>query len=500
MPINYGEIIGLIKSSSKKMRESPTKLKYKFAFKNLKDKYLDILGIYDGEYGYKGPFHVQIDLTNNCNNSCIACWCNSPLLQEKRLSEAEKQKHLPLELVKEFLDETERMGTKEVYYSGSGEPFMHPHIMEVIEYTKKKRLTCHVNTNFTLLDKTKIGDLIDLGVDFLTVSVWAGTPETFCHVHPGSNEDVFFKLKNNLIYLNRKKKEKMNNPLIKIYDVIFNMNYFELEEMVSFAESTSSEFIEFTLADTIPNGTDILRLNEKQTQELIEISKKIRRGANKDNKMPSGLELFQFHQFLRRISVAKDVEEAKYDRNIINSMPCNAGWLFARIMPDGEVHSCLKAHRIPTGSLYLNRFSEIWNSEKQSYFRKKTLAYEKNDPFFRLIGNDPSTKEAGCYKTCDDIGRNTWMFNRIGKLSLLERLVLKFIATALKSTRKLKPKEERLSRLKASINSQKELPKKRNLFRWLILILLSFYTFFYIVYFWFFMVFRNRLILGGRKE
>ncbi|MBL7196817.1 MAG: radical SAM protein [Candidatus Omnitrophica bacterium] len=401
--------------------------------------YLDILGIYSGRYAFKGPFHVQIDLTNSCNNTCIACWCNSPLLKEKRLSKEEKEQYLPLGLVRELLDEISRMGATEIYYSGGGEPFMHPQIMEILKYTKKKGLTCHVNTNFTLLDKNKIDCLIDLGVDFLTVSVWAGTPEVYCRVHPGRTEDDFYRVRENLIYLNKEKKQKFNKPLIKIYEVIFNMNYFEIEEMIKFSEGSFSESIEFTLADTVPGATDILRLDKKQAEELVEAFRNIKIRLNKNDRFPSGLLLFQFDQFLRRISRTEDVKEAKYDRNIIDSMPCYIGWLFARIIPNGQVHSCLKAHRIPTGSLYLNRFSEIWNSKEQMYFRKKTLVYQKNDSFFRFIGNDPNIKEAGCYKSCDDIGRNTWMHNRIKMLTLPERLVIKSVVKILKTLRKLKP-------------------------------------------------------------
>ena len=413
---------------------------YWLAPRPLRDRYLEILGIYDGKYGYKGPFHVQIDLSNNCNNSCIACWCNSPLLKEKRLSDEEKRQYLPLGLARELLDEVYRMGATEVYFSGSGEPFMHPQIIKVLEFAKKKNLICHVNTNFTLLDKKKIDCLIDLGVDFLTVSVWAGTPEVYRQVHPGRTEQDFYSLKESLMYLNKKKKEKTGRPFIKVYNVIFNMNYAQLEEMIRFAEHTQSESIEFTVADTVPDSTDILCLNHRQSEELAEVAKGIKRKLDRNSKLPSGVLLFQFDQFLRRVSITADVKEAKYDRNIIDSMPCYIGWLFARIIPSGEVHSCLKAHRVPTGSLYLNRFSEIWNSRRQVDFRKKALQYKKDDPFFKMIGNDPGTSEAGCYKSCDDIGRNFWMHRRIQALTLPERLLLKTIAKTLKVSRRIKPK------------------------------------------------------------
>jgi len=413
---------------------------FKKTASSFKDRYLEILGIYDGQKSFKGPFHVQIDLTNNCNNQCIACWCNSPLLKEKRLSGTEKERHLPLGLAKELIDDISRMGATEVYYSGSGEPFMHPQIMEILEYSKKKNLTCHVNTNFTLLTKEKLDRIMDIGVDFLTVSIWAAAPPTYVKTHTKRTEEDFNKLKENLIYLNTFKRDF---PHIKLYNVIFNMNYFELEEMVELATETRSESLEFTLVDTIPDATDSLALSKKELDELAESCRKIQSRLDKNNRMKeNGIMIYKFDQFLRRISVLDDVREAKYDRNVIDSMPCYIGWLFARVVPNGEVHSCLKAHRIPTGSLYLNRFSEIWDSEKQAYFRKKTLTYKKDDDFFLLIGNDPCTKEAGCYKSCDDIGRNTWMHNKMKMLTLPEKAVLKSIAGISKAARKIKPEKE----------------------------------------------------------
>lgn len=68
--------------------------------------------------------------------------------------------------------------------------------------------------------------------------------------------------------------------------------------------------------------------------------------------------------------------------------------------------------------------------------------------------------------------------------------------------------ENRLTILRDSINTLQELPQKRNIiikkkrgiFKWLILVLVSFYTFFYIVYFWFYVHLRNKVLLGGRKK
>ena len=421
-------------------RPAPGKFSLKPWIRYKRDRFKEVLGIYDGCYAYKGPFHVQIDLTNNCNNNCIACWCNSPLLGAKRLADEEKEKFLPLRLVKELLDEAAEMGATEVYYSGSGEPFTHPDIMEILKYTKSKKLICHVNTNFTLLNAERIKRLIAIRVDFLTVSTWAATGRTYARTHPGKTEADFEKIRKNLISLNR---IKQRTPCIKLYNVIFSMNYHELEDMVDFAIETNSESLEFTLVDTIPGATDKLALSADQLGELNQMCRNINSRLDGKNRVKgTNTLIFQFEQFLRRISVSQDAEEAKYDRNVIDSMPCYIGWLFTRVTPNGEIHPCLKAHRIPSGSLYRNSFREIWNSKEQAAFRKKTNVCEKRDPFFRLIGNDPGTHEAGCYKSCDDIGRNSWMHRGLQRLNAAQRMSLKAVARVMSLLRKLKSGKE----------------------------------------------------------
>jgi len=383
--------------------------------------YLQLLGVYNGEYAFIGPHHVQIDLTYDCNNNCLACWCNSPLLEEKRLSIEKKKETLPVDLVKRLLDELARIGTKEIYFSGGGEPFIHPQIMEILSFAKQKRFVCYVNTNFTLLNKERIKEIADMGIDYLAVSTWAATPKTYALTHPNKQESDFYNIIDNLRYLNSIKKDK---PKIKLHNVIFNRNYFELKELFELANTTGCEFIEFALVDTIPNKTDKLLLSSIEIEALQKLVKEVTLKLN-GNDYYKGVKVLNFKSFLRRIESISDLAKATYDRNIIDKMPCYIGWNFSRIMPNGDVNACLKAHRIPVGNLYQEGFRKIWNGKKQRDFRKKVFVYEKNDDFFRLIGNDPEIKEAGCYKSCDDIERNISIHNKAQQLNLLEKKLIK---------------------------------------------------------------------------
>jgi len=380
-----------------------------------------LMGIMSGEKIYQGPFLVQLDVTNRCNNDCIACWCRSPLLAEKVMDPETQKQTLPFDLIQHLLEELYQMGTREIYLAGGGEPFMHPQFMDILETLKKYQMAVHINTNFTLVDKRKAEAIVNLGIDHLTVSLWAGTPATYSKSHPNKTDETFHQICDVLKYLVGMKPQR---PFIKSYNVISKINYFEIEEMVDLALDLGVESVEFTMADIIPGYTDTLLLSENERLQLLElchhVQEKIeRQNSDRDKK----LILFRFDEFIRRIST-EDTLDGNYDKNIIDSIPCYVGWFFARILPDGNVNSCLKSHRIPIGNIYEQGFRDIWLSEKQAEFRKKSRVFEKNDPYFALIGNDPSAK-VGCYKSCDNIGHNQHVHERLRLLSMGKKLLLK---------------------------------------------------------------------------
>lgn len=380
-----------------------------------------LMGIMDGAKVYQGPFLVQLDVTNQCNNDCIACWCRSPLLAEKVMDRKTQMQTLPIDLINRLLEELDQMGAREIYLAGGGEPFMHPEFMNILETIKNYQMAVHINTNFTLVDKTKAEAIANLGVDHLTVSLWAGTPETYSKCHPNKTEETFHQICDVLRYLARIKGER---PFIKLYNVISKINYFEVEEMVDLASDLGVESVEFTMVDTIPGYTDTLLLSENERLQLVELCHRVEaKMERQDSAREKPLILFRFDEFIRRIST-EDTLEGNYDKNIVDSIPCYVGWFFARILPDGQVNSCLKSHRIPIGNIYESDFKNIWLSEKQAEFRKKTKVHEKNDPYFAMIGNDPSAK-IGCYKSCDNIGHNQHVHEQIRSLSMAKKTVLK---------------------------------------------------------------------------
>ena len=388
--------------------------------KAMADFYLLIKGIASRDCAYRGPDWVQIDLTNNCNNNCIGCWCNSPLLREKRMDAQTKDKALPYPVVKDFIDGIHAMGTRRVVFSGGGEPLMHPQALDILRYAKKKRMVCQLHTNLTLVDERIAGELVDMRLDYLTVSLWAGSARTYKLTHPNKDEQTFYRLRE-ILELISALKAGGQTPYIRLHNVITSLNYAEINEMLFFAREVKADAVSFAALDAISGYTDSLLLTPEQRKKLIKSAESL-----KNNHATM---LFDFDEFIRRISCAT-ASRGDYDKDIINSIPCYAGWLFARLNADGSVNPCLKSHRIPVGNIYRQGFSQIWNSEKQREFRRKTLRFEKNDAYFAFIGNEPNAA-VGCWRGCDDFGMNVRahrklslvlpLLNLLGALEMVKR-------------------------------------------------------------------------------
>jgi MoaA/NifB/PqqE/SkfB family radical SAM enzyme len=370
---------------------------------------------------YNGPWEVQIDLTNTCNNDCVGCWCHSPLLGELAMDADMKKKSLSKEVVKRLIDDLEAMGTRYIYFTGGGEPFMHPHAIDIIEYVKKKGMLCDMSTNFTLVTKDIARRLVACGMDHMNISLWAGSPESYAATHPNKQGKHFTMLVEMLKFMHQEKSRRnRKKPTVHIYNVISNRNFDDFDNMIRTAYETKVEGIDFTPTDVVPGKTDSLMLSRAQADWLID-------KTHASGQLMKMYERTYGHKvqfrskphFMRRLK-SIGVEKGEYDRDIIGSMPCYAGWTFLRILANGNVNSCLKAVRIPIGNVYENSISEIWRNEKQKEFRRHTIDYDPENPFFQQIGNEHQ-KGNGCHLCCDNLGMNMSVHGAMKKMDPLKK-------------------------------------------------------------------------------
>jgi MoaA/NifB/PqqE/SkfB family radical SAM enzyme len=383
------------------------------------EKDLLLKGIIHGRRAWIGPEIVQFDVTNRCNNNCLCCWNNSPLLGEpSEERKKENSRELPAAVVKKTIRELKKMGTKTLFFAGGGEPFIHPEFMKILECAKECGMRVCINTNFTLLDEDKIKKIVELKVDHIHVSLLAGSEKSYCLVHPNKTEETFFMIKDLLMYLARLKEEKnqLIQPHVNMYYVIGNINYLDIKIMVDVAMVVRANSLEFTPMDVIPGKTDRLLLNDSQRTEVLRAVKIQNERIEQFNREHGGKVTFieQYDAFVKRLSAVK-ATQGEYETDIVPERPCYAGWAFLRILADGNVTPCLKAHKISIGNIYKQSIRDIWNSRQQRLFREKSFRLDKNDPYLGIIGNNPDSK-CGCLNSCDNIQINVEMHNKYGEI------------------------------------------------------------------------------------
>lgn len=378
---------------------------------------------------YTGPWHVQIDLTNKCNNDCICCWCNSPLIGDKAMTAEVRKQKLDHGTVISLIDELATLGTRDIYFTGGGEPFVHSQILEFMRYIKKKGIRLGMSTNFTLVTKDVAEELVDIGIDHMNISLWSASPKMYVIQHPSKSEKTFELMTESIDYINElKSKRRLKTPRLGMYNVINALNYHEVPAMLEYAFCHKFNDISFVPVDTVPGRTDTLQLQQEHLQELNQMIAEfpLRRKELK-KKYRHDVQFANLDIFQKRIQ-SNEVQQSNYDGEMLSSLPsCYAGWSFARILANGDVNSCLKSFKMPVGNIRENTFTDIWLGAKQQEFREHTIDYDIHDPYFRTMGNDRMTQEQGCYKCCDNLGLNLSIHEKVVQLGWAEKLVLKLV-------------------------------------------------------------------------
>lgn len=118
------------------------------------------------------PTIFYIEPTNDCNLSCIMC---------PRKKNGKAVGYMSFDLFRNVVDQLVDQKILQVSLHLTGEPLLHPRIAEMVRYAKKGGLPyVRFATNATLLNDDAAKDLIESGLDSLTVSMDTSTAPYYC--------------------------------------------------------------------------------------------------------------------------------------------------------------------------------------------------------------------------------------------------------------------------------------------------------------------------------
>jgi organic radical activating enzyme len=136
------------------------------------------------------PKNILIEITNKCNHSCIFCAHSKMTRKKTKIDE---------ELLHSILKQAKKLGTTEVGYYSSSEPFMDKNLIKYVRDAKKIGFEyVYVTTNGVLVTPEKSRAIIDAGIDSIKFSINAGTKESYKIIH---GRDDFDKVIANLLHI-----------------------------------------------------------------------------------------------------------------------------------------------------------------------------------------------------------------------------------------------------------------------------------------------------------
>jgi radical SAM protein with 4Fe4S-binding SPASM domain len=159
------------------------------------------------------PLHVDIELASVCNLQCPMCYTITPEFKQKV-----NAKLMDYPLFTKLVDECAAGGVYSIRLSLRGESFLHKRIVDCVRYAKEKGIKeVSTLTNGLRLDEAMFGQMMEAGIDWITIS-FDGLGETYEQIRrPAKYERAVEKIAN---YQKIKRAAGRVKPIIKVQSVL----------------------------------------------------------------------------------------------------------------------------------------------------------------------------------------------------------------------------------------------------------------------------------------
>jgi radical SAM protein with 4Fe4S-binding SPASM domain len=275
------------------------------------------------------PRMIDIELTNNCNFTCLFCHTGTGAAKRAR-------GYMEYDLFEKVVNEITPFATP-LRFIRWGEPLLHPEFLKCVSLAKSKKILCHVNTNGSLLDDELIENLIDVKLDSIKFSFQGIDSRTYKEMRYGEDYDA---LVDRIKALFRRRGEN-TAPFIQIATTVT----YETDEQIA---KFKAEMLPW--CDLVSVGrTQLEHIEPNETRLPEELKNMLRDLKNKETLTK---------QYVNCPEV--------YDKLSIN-------W-------DGTVSACCGDYDnyMLVGDMKKQSLREIWQSDKMTLFRQ-LLSENKRD-------------------------------------------------------------------------------------------------------------------------
>ena len=179
------------------------------------------------------PFFLYLDPTSFCNLECP--FCTTGVRKSDRPSAS-----MSLSVFKHIIDEI-GFDLFHMSFYNWGEPLLNKDFVDMITYLQKYHITSDVSTNLSFpLSKEKAKELINSGLNRITISVDGASQQTYAKYRVGGDIELVFK---NIKLLVDEKKLSENNIEIEWRFLIFKHNQTEIPKAMKIANELGVKLV-----------------------------------------------------------------------------------------------------------------------------------------------------------------------------------------------------------------------------------------------------------------
>jgi len=290
------------------------------------------------------PKVAQIEVTNRCNFSCPMC--------QRGFLEV-KIADMDFSLYQKIIDRLE--GIKEVTLTGWGEPLLHPKIVEMIEYAKRKGMRVSLTSNGSLLTGSLAKKLIGAGLDYLSISIDdINPPKTGSLVHP-----ITTQIKNTENFAKEIKRRK-RRPGVVIQATLHKDEENKIFEIIAWAAKIGADAVNVNRLDVRFNKR-LRRPNMKEEKEFVGRLDKLGSQYKIRTEFAPHIAFSGLARRVYRILVPFMHRGGKHCLRVYNDVYINLA---------GEVTPCCALPLWSVGNLLERDLLAIWKSKKFQKFRQ----------------------------------------------------------------------------------------------------------------------------------
>lgn len=311
------------------------------------------------------PYVYTLDTGNLCNLRCPLCPTGYRGLQRS-------QSLMSLQTFRTLIDKIQRYAIEVVMHNW-GEPFLNPDILAMVDYAKRAGVGTTVSSNLNLVNRgyAFLEDVVDSGLDHLTVSLDGTTQEVYEQYRRGGN---LVQVLDNLRHLvDYKRRTQSSTPVVEWQFLVMKHNQHQIEDAKVMASELGIDRLRFTGAG--------LPFDEFTDQTLA-------------NEWISDLEKYRDY-----------APERVLDKGYLYDEKCFYLYRAMTVNPLGEVSPCcvLYHDKYDFGNLLASSLEDVWNN---SYYRASRALFSKKHyqpdvetvcskcPLFKYESSSPRTNAA----------------------------------------------------------------------------------------------------------